>query len=129
MLRVLADAGPLVALFDPDDSDHDLVVRFLSGFSGESGTTWQVIAEVTHLLDFSVDKQAEFLEWVERGGVAVGEIGTNNLGQVIALMKKYSHAPMELADATMELRRGRPCTDFGQWGADSRRGGFGGQQD
>ena len=101
MLRVLADAGPLVALFDPDDRDHDLVVRFLSGFSGVLGTNWPVITEVTHLLDFSVDKQAEFLEWVERGGVAVAEIGTPDLARIVALMKKYRDAPMDFADATL----------------------------
>lgn len=110
MLRVLADAGPLVALFDPDDRDHDLVVRFLSGFSGELGTTWPVVTEVTHLLDFSVNKQAEFLEWVERGGVAVADIGTNELEQIVALMKKYSDAPMDFADATLVFLADRTNT-------------------
>jgi len=110
VLRALADAGPLVALFDPDDRDHDLVVRFLSRFSGILGTTWPVITEVTHLLDFSVDKQAEFLGWVVRGGVAVAEIGTNDLGQIVALMKKYRDAPMDFEDATLVFLADRTNT-------------------
>jgi predicted nucleic acid-binding protein len=57
-----------------------------------------------------VDKQAEFLEWVERGGVAVAEIGTLDLGQIVALMKKYGDAPMDFADATLVFLADRTNT-------------------
>ncbi len=101
MRRVLADTGPLVALFDADDRDHGRVVEFLRTFSGVLGTTWPVVTEVTHLLDFSLDKQVEFLDWVSRGGVAVAEIGTQDLAPIAALMKKYGDTPMDFADATL----------------------------
>lgn len=101
MLRVLADTGPLVALFDGDDRDHDRVVACLRTFPGEIGTTWPVVTEVTHLLDFSVDKQVEFLDWVGRGGIAVAEIGPSDLKPISALMKKYRDTPMDFADATL----------------------------
>ena len=101
MLRVLADTGPLVALFDADDRDHSRVVEFLRTFSGVMGTTWPVITEVTHLLDFSVDKQVEFLEWVRRGGVVVAEIGPQDLAPIVGLMRKYGDTPMDFADATL----------------------------
>ena len=101
MLRVLADTGPLVALFDPDDRDHDRVVQFVKAFSGTMGTTWTVVTEVTHLLDFSVGKQLEFLGWVERGGIAVADIETKDLPRIAGLMKKYAAAPMDFADATL----------------------------
>lgn len=64
---MLADTGPLVALFDADDRDHERAVGFVREFQGTMGTTWPVVTEVTRLLDFSVGKQLEFLEWVERG--------------------------------------------------------------
>ena len=51
------------------------------------GTTWPVITEVTHLLDFSVGKQLEFLEWVERGGTAVADIETKDLAQIAGLRR------------------------------------------
>lgn len=101
MLRVLADTGPLVALFDADDRDHNRVVQFVKAFQGTMGTTWPVITEVTHLLDFSVGKQLEFLEWVERGGIAVADIETKDLAQIAGLMKKYADTPMDFADATL----------------------------
>ena len=98
---MLADTGPLVALFDPDDRDHDRVVQFVKAFSGTMGTTWPVVTEVTHLLDFSVGKQLEFLGWVERGGIAVADIETKDLPRIAGLMKKYADAPMDIADATL----------------------------
>ena len=101
MLRALADTGPLVALFDADDRDHGRVVNFLKTFQGTLGTTWAVITEVTHLLDFSVSKQLEFLEWVERGGIGVANIETKDLAQITGLMKKYADTPMDFADATL----------------------------
>jgi predicted nucleic acid-binding protein len=76
-------------------------VQFVKAFQGAIGTTWPVITEVTHLLDFSVGKQLEFLKWVERGGVAVAEIETKGLAQIAGLMKKYADAPMDFADATL----------------------------
>lgn len=101
MLRVLADTGPLVALFDADDRDHDRIMQFVKAFQGTMGTTWPVITEVTHLLDFSVGKQLEFLEWVERGAIAVADIETKDLFRIAGLMKKYADTPMDFADATL----------------------------
>ena len=101
MLRVLADTGPLVALFDADDHDHDRIVQFVKSFQGTMGTTWPVITEVTHLLDFSVGKQLEFLDWVQRGAIAVADIETKDLVRIAGLMKKYADTPMDLADATL----------------------------
>ena len=101
MLRVLADTGPLVALFDADDRDHDRVVEFLKGFDGMIGTTWPVVTEVNHLLDFNVQTQLDFLEWLRRGGVALADIEVKDLTQIAGLMKKYADAPMDFADATL----------------------------
>ena len=101
MLRVLADTGPLAALFDADDRDHERVVGFVREFQGTMGTTWPVVTEVTHLLDFSVGKQLEFLEWVERGGIAVAALEPADLARIGGLMRKYADAPMDFADATL----------------------------
>ena len=63
MRNTLIDAGPLIALFDKDDKYHKTVLDVLSHAQTVLVTTWPVITETCHLLDFSVDAQLDFLEW------------------------------------------------------------------
>jgi len=70
----IVDSGPLIALFDRDDAHHALVVRYLADHRRlQLLSTWAVANETSALLASRVGKQAEldFLEWVERGGVAI----------------------------------------------------------
>lgn len=69
MAGILVDTGPLVALFDVSEQAHNAVVHTLANLApiDRLFTSLAVITEVTHLLDFSVRKQLEFLQWVELG--------------------------------------------------------------
>ena len=42
-----------------------------------------------------------YVEWVERGGIAVAAIDTKDLARIAGLMKKYADTPMDFADATL----------------------------
>ena len=57
MQSTLIDAGPLIALFDSSDSYHKRAVAFLKNSQGSFITTWPVITEVSHMLDFSIKTQ------------------------------------------------------------------------
>ena len=103
MRKIAADSGPLIALFDRDDSQHGRVLRFFESYQGRVYTTWPVMTEVSHLLGFSVDTQLNFLNWVKRGGVSVVELPEAALAQLIDLMAKYRDRPMDLADASLML--------------------------
>lgn len=98
---VLIDSGPLIALFDRSDKYHIKTKDFLKNFKGKFLTSWAVITEVSHMLDFNLNAQLAFLEWVNRGGVTLYDISQNDLNELIALMKNYTNVPMDLADATL----------------------------
>jgi predicted nucleic acid-binding protein len=105
--RTLADAGPLIALFDRDDKYHPRVLEFLKTFDGVILTTWPVVTEVCHLLDFSVDAQLAFLTWINRGGLIIEDLGMSALDEILALTQKHRDLPMDLADASLVVLAAR----------------------
>lgn len=48
---ILTDTGPLVALFDARDPDHDATERVLAGLREPLVTTTPVLTEAFHLLN------------------------------------------------------------------------------
>jgi len=98
---ILIDSGQLIALFDKSDAQHLSVLQFLKSFDGKLITTWSVLTEVSHMLDFNLNVQLDFLKWVEMGGVEVYNIAQNDLSHIIEMMQKYTNVPMDLADATL----------------------------
>lgn len=101
MQKILIDSGPLIALFDRSDSYHVKVLEFMKTFKGELITSWSVVTEVTHMLDFNLQVQIDFLKWCEIGGVTLFEISQDELCDIRVMIEKYSDVPMDLADATL----------------------------
>jgi uncharacterized protein len=101
MQSTLVDAGPLIALFDKSDSYHEKAVSFLKRSQGYLMTTWPVITEVSHMLDFSTQTQINFLKWINRGGLQIFELEFYHLIRLIELSEKFNDVPMDLADATL----------------------------
>ena len=99
--RAVIDSGPLIALFDRDDTYHVSVCDFLRDYTGTLHSTVAVLTEVTHLLDFSVRAQIDFLRWVEEGGLHIHSIESQDLRHICELTEKYSDLPMDFADATL----------------------------
>lgn len=52
MESLLIDAGPLIALFNKRDRYHANMLEFLKKQEAIYWTTWPVITEASHLLDF-----------------------------------------------------------------------------
>ena len=101
MQSTLVDAGPLIALFDESDSYHTRAVSFLKHSPGLLITTWPVITEVSHMLDFSTKTQINFLKWINRGGLQIFDLEFYHLIRMIELSEKFTDVPMDLADATL----------------------------
>jgi predicted nucleic acid-binding protein len=97
----LIDAGPLIALFDKDDKYHHKVRELLSHTDTVLITTWPVITETCHMLDFNAEAQLDFLEWTYRGGLRIHELANTDLERIISLISKYRDRPMDLADASL----------------------------
>ena len=102
MQSMLVDAGPLIALFDKSDHYHERAVSFLKKHQGLLITTWPVITEVSHMLDFSTKTQINFLTWINRGGLQIFDLEFYHLIRVIELSEKFQDVPME-ASATDEI--------------------------
>jgi len=101
MQKTIIDSGPLIALFDKNDKYHKVVVNFFKEFEGEFITTWAVLTEVTHMLDFNLNVQIDFLKWVELGALTIYNIEQNELREIIRMMSKYTNVPMDLADSSL----------------------------
>lgn len=101
MKNILIDAGPLIALFDKSDKYHLKAISFLKSLERGLITTWPVITETSHMLSFSTKAQANFLEWIERGGLKIYEMEHDHISRLSELTKKYDDVPMDLADASL----------------------------
>lgn len=101
MQNTLIDAGPLIALFNKNDKYHNLIKDFIKNYKGILSTTWPVITEVSHMLDFNIKTQIDFLTWIQLGAVQVEDIDNTDLIRIIELSEKYSDVPMDLADASL----------------------------
>ena len=101
MKSILIDAGPIIALFNRKDLYHQRIIEFLRGYTGKLITTWPVMTEVGHMLDYSVNAQIAFLEWVGRGGVELYDVPVEKLNRIIEITGKYKDIPMDLANASL----------------------------
>lgn len=97
---VLADTGPLVALFSARDTYHAVALDWFRTYRGQLITTWPVLTEVSHLLGHAHLVRA-FMIWVSRGGVQVFEAPGEASPAIAELMLKYERPQIDLADATL----------------------------
>jgi hypothetical protein len=95
---ILADAGPLIALFREKDPHHAASLRFVSDNSRPLLSTWPVVTEVCHFLDAA--GKSRLLTWIRRGGLRLHPIVDADIAAVQALVEKYGDR-MDLADATL----------------------------
>jgi len=101
MRNILIDAGPLIALFDKSDQYHLKSIHFIKEFQGQLWTSWCVVTEVSHMLNFSVQVQINFLEWIRRGGLHLFDLTESHMGRIVQLSEKFNDVPMDLADASL----------------------------
>ncbi len=63
MRSTLIDAGPIIALFDSSDKYHNQVVDLIKQESFHLISTWPVLTEASHMLDF--DNRAQIKALIE----------------------------------------------------------------
>lgn len=101
MKSTLIDAGPIIALFNKSDKYHKIVKQSLKTYKGELITSWPVITEASHMLDFNVRVQIDLFKWIRLGGLTIKEVTLHDVDRIIALSEKYSDIPMDPADASL----------------------------
>jgi predicted nucleic acid-binding protein len=98
---ILVDTGPLVALFDPADWQHDRCVKALKRIREPVSTTAPVLTEAFHMLRPESQGSDRLREFVERGGLSIWLFDRTSLTRAFELMERYADHPMDLADASL----------------------------
>jgi predicted nucleic acid-binding protein len=96
---VLADAGPLVALIDRADPDHEACVASLKTLRGSLITVWPAFTEAMYLLRGSWQGQKALWSRLETDALALAPLDEADAPRMRELMEKYRDLPMDLADA------------------------------
>lgn len=98
---ILVDTGPFVALFDPQDTEHERCQTILRATRQPLFTTLPVLTEAFHLLrpnSIGADRLRDFLL---AGGVSVWFMDQDTTIRAFELMEQYGDHPMDLADASL----------------------------
>jgi len=98
---ILADTGPLVALFDPADRDHARCVNRLREIAEPLVTTIPVLTEAFHLLRPGSRGGAGLMRFAGEGGVGLWHFDDASHPRAFELMRRYNNLPMDLADASL----------------------------
>lgn len=99
----LTDAGPLVALIDADEADHEVCRLVLAGLRPPLLTTWPAFTEAMYLLSRAGGRAGQEALWklLLSGRVDIADLSRSSLERSSRLMAKYADLPMDLADATL----------------------------
>lgn len=99
----LTDAGPLVALIDADEPDHEVCRLVLAGLRLPLLTTWPAFTEAMYLLSRAGGPVGQKALWklVLSDRLDIADLARPALERSCRLMKKYANVPMDLADATL----------------------------
>ncbi len=99
----LTDAGPLVALIDADEPDHEVCREALLALPLPLVTTWPAFTEAMYLLVRAGGSRGRESLWrlVRSGRLVVADLSGDAVRRSADLMEKYSDTPMDLADATL----------------------------
>jgi predicted nucleic acid-binding protein len=98
---ILTDAGPLIALIDRGEPDHERCVNTLAELRGPMLTTWPAFTEAMYLLGDAAGWRGQEVLWrLQKRGDLIVELPAR-LDRVEELMRRYRDLPMDLADATL----------------------------
>ncbi|HSR69376.1 MAG TPA: PIN domain-containing protein [Acidobacteriota bacterium] len=100
---ILVDAGPLVAIIDRGEPDHNACAKALSSLSAPMLTTWPALTEAIYLLGAAGGWPAQEAVWklLDRGDLQLIDLDDAMRERARALMAKYQDLPMDPADATL----------------------------
>ncbi len=103
MNACLLDTGPLVALLDRSEPDHNLVREFMADFRGARLiTTGAVITEAFYFLSDVQNGSASLASFLDTSAAEVRDVfSLEALAAAVRLMTKYADTPMDFPDATL----------------------------
>lgn len=99
----LTDAGPLIAIIDADEPDHEVCLETLDRVSLPLVTTWPAFTEAMYLLTRVGGLTGQRALWrlVHSGRLVLADLSPSAVDRSAKLMEQYADRPMDLADATL----------------------------
>lgn len=99
----LVDAGPLIALIDAGEPDHELCISTLQTVQLPLVTTWPAFTEAMYLLGRAGGWSGQHALWqvLLNDDLAIAEQQADSAARIAHLMERYADRPMDLADATL----------------------------
>jgi len=98
---VLVDAGPLVALLDQGDPEHEDVIAAFKTIRDPLVTVWPAFTEAMYLLRGSWRGQKALWSRLETDALSLAPLDGRDAPRMRELMEKYRDLPMDLADAAL----------------------------
>lgn len=101
---MLCDTGPLVAIIDRDDADHQRCVTAMRSLPAISLiTTWPCLTEAMHLLYSSAGLRAQNELWnlLAKKLIRVHQLNDEDRSTMQSLMNQYGDMPLDMADASL----------------------------
>jgi uncharacterized protein len=101
MNACLLDTGPLLALLDRSEPEHNLVRGFMLQFRGARLVTTGAVVTEASLSDVQ-NGSASLASFLDASAAEVRDVfSPNALSAAVRLMSKYADIPMDFPDATL----------------------------
>jgi predicted nucleic acid-binding protein len=99
----LTDAGPLIAIIDADEADHDDCLAALDQLELPLLTTWPAFTEAMYLVARAggIVGQRALWKLVRTGRLVIAELSPTAVDRSARLMDQYADTPIDLADASL----------------------------
>ncbi|GGO64686.1 type II toxin-antitoxin system VapC family toxin [Nonomuraea cavernae] len=100
---LICDTGPLYAVLNRKDQDHERCLALLQSHSGPLIVPGPVLTEVCWLLESRVgpDAEARFLRSIVDGELTFEPLVIDDVARMAELVRTYSNFPLGAADASV----------------------------
>lgn len=100
---IVCDTGPLVAVLNENDADHQRCLDLLERHAGPLLVPSPVLAEVCYFLETRVGPTAEarFLDSIADGEIELDELTRVDLARMAELVRRYADFPLGAVDAAV----------------------------
>lgn len=98
---ILIDAGPLVAIANPADHQHAIVLEVLRQNREQLVTTWPVLAEAAWLLRKRQSSIPEMFRGFISGIFELRQLERDSLIWISRFLQKYADIGAQIADASL----------------------------
>jgi predicted nucleic acid-binding protein len=102
-MAILVDTGPLVALADIKDQDHDAVKKYMSRHRDAWVVPYPVVTETSIVLQEWLGPEAElgFLRSLAAKQMLVENVTNTDLDRIIEILEQYRDADFGMVDAAI----------------------------